>query len=52
MPYPFGSVQRSIMNHLADALASPSSEVFDLRAVAPIVKATTGNLLSRERCID
>lgn len=31
MPHPFGSVQRAIMNRLADAPARPGSDVFDLR---------------------
>ena len=40
MPHPFGSVQRSVLQHLADAPASPASEVFELRAVASGVVRT------------
>ena len=47
MPYPLGRVQRSIMDHLVDAPASPGSDVFDLRAVARTVQARHQPAVSR-----
>jgi hypothetical protein len=47
MPHPFGSVQRAIVNHLADAPASPGSDVFDLRAVSRTMQAHHQPAVSR-----
>jgi len=43
----FGSVQRSIMNGLADAAIAPGSDVFDLRAVARTMQARHQPAVSR-----
>lgn len=47
MPHSLGSVQRAILNHLADAPASPGSNVFDLRAVSRTMQARHQNAVSR-----
>lgn len=39
MAHYLGSVQRSIMNGLADAPATPGSDVFELRAFASTMQA-------------
>jgi len=36
----FGSVQRAILQHLADAPANPAGDVFDLRPIAKTVKSS------------
>jgi len=47
MPHPFGSVQRPVLRHLADAPGSPGSDVFEQRAVARAIEARRQPAVSR-----